>query len=141
MTSLKVSPDRVSIRAWVRGQATALELAQAEGRLATARIDLKDSFRAQLPDLDASARQEALEMFAEEIEAACADLRLAGVTVQQQVERKKNLGPGWMLLGFVGAIGLGFIAGLIGVASSGSLGTGFVVFLAVFFGFLWLVFK
>lgn len=87
MEQTVVKVDRLAVRAWVLRQRPALEVAQAEGRLARIKLDLKDAVADAFPDLPDGQHHRLIEVFGEEIEALCQDLRLATVTVQQQVER------------------------------------------------------
>jgi hypothetical protein len=78
--------SRQSIRAWISEQRGALEQAQASGTLARTKLDLKDAAKKRFPDMQNTSDFNAI--LGEEMDAVCADLRLADITVQQQVERK-----------------------------------------------------
>lgn len=81
---------RMVIRKWIEVHARTLETAQAEGKLARVKLDLRDKIQAEFPPGETSPDSHLMSMFSEELEAFCADMRLATVTVQTQVERKKK---------------------------------------------------
>lgn len=80
-------------------QRTALGAAQAQGKLARVKLDMKDAIETAFSEVAALHRNRLIEAFEEELEAFCQDLRLAGITIQQQIERKapenkNNIGCG-----------------------------------------------
>jgi hypothetical protein len=79
--------DRIAIRNWIAKHQAKLTSAQAGGYLAREKLDIQDEFERQNTIGD---NQAALLMFKQELDALCADMRLASVTVQQQVERKMS---------------------------------------------------
>lgn len=102
-----IKVDRGAVRAWVEKHRNVLEVAQASGALARTKLDLRDAIADAFPSLPAEDHARLLETFDQEMEALCQDLRLATVTVQQQVERevRKGLGVGgWILLLIVGVL-------------------------------------
>jgi hypothetical protein len=88
---------RPAVRQWVAKERGTLEKAQSEGALARKKLDLRDAVEAEFPSLSDEQRARLLIIFDEELEAFCADMRLASVTVQQQVERKKPAGKGCLI--------------------------------------------
>ncbi|MGE5515081.1 MAG: hypothetical protein ACM31D_04595 [Bacteroidota bacterium] len=92
--------NRHMVREWLSDRRHLLEAAQASGTLARTRLDLRDAVEVAFPDFPEAQRDKLLETFDQEIEALCYDLRLATVTVQQQVERiqvPKKKGPNLFL--------------------------------------------
>jgi hypothetical protein len=56
---------------------------------------MKDAIEGAFPDLPPDATARLREVFAEEMEAACQQMRIGGAVVVQQVERKsRQLTPG-----------------------------------------------
>jgi VIT1/CCC1 family predicted Fe2+/Mn2+ transporter len=85
-----IIPSRNTVRNYVEGKRSVLEMAQANGRLARVKIDLKDEANAVFAVGTVEEKEALRSMLDEEIEALCADLRLASVTVQAQVERRSR---------------------------------------------------
>lgn len=111
-----VSVARAAVREWVAKQRGALEAAQASGKLARAKLDIRDEFEAAFPTVEPEQKGRLLATFDQELEAFCADIRLASVTVQQQVERvKKNNG---CLIALMVIIVIGVI--IVAIASGNS---------------------
>ncbi|WP_394763552.1 hypothetical protein [Phenylobacterium sp.] len=87
-----------------------MERAQAEGKLARVKLDVRDQFEATIEHETDGDRAKSLATFTEEIEAFCTDLRLAVVTVQAQVERGKRRWGRGILTGLLFAFST-FVAG------------------------------
>lgn len=109
---------RAVIRKWIELHASLLETAQADGKLARVKLDLRDKIQTEFPPNEAKTNSHMTIMFQEELEAFCADMRLASVTVQTQVERTKNSpflrALGWIVFVLI----VFFIIILIGVGAS-----------------------
>jgi hypothetical protein len=97
--------SRQAIRDWVATKRQVLEHAQATGTLARTKLDMKDQARAAFGEQWANDPSGSLVMFDEELDAFCTDMRLASVTVQQQIERV----PHHNLRGAVAAIAAAII--------------------------------
>jgi hypothetical protein len=97
-----------------------LERAQADGALARSKLDLRDAAERHFADIPEDQQARLSSTFNEELEAFCSDMRLASVTVQQQVERRHP--PS--LARIVGLAILGLIVGFFvgGFASNGDGG-------------------
>jgi hypothetical protein len=95
------STDRAAIRAFISGQRDLLESAQLTGTLARTKLDVIDAAEVALAPVT-DHRDKLLAMVRQELDAFCDDMRLASVTVQQQVERK---GPKRWGLAVASAIG------------------------------------
>ena len=105
-----IKVDRQAVRAWVQNQRAALEGAQAQGKLARVKLDMKDAMETAFPEVAELHRARLIEVFEEELDAFCSDLRLAGITIQQQVERVEKKPSGCAVT--MGVIGI-LLAGLI----------------------------
>lgn len=97
---------RQAIREWVDKQRSALEQAQSAGTLARTKLDIKDAAAAVFQNMFSSEPAVFSRVLDEELEAFCADMRLASVTVQQQVERRVPRTG----LAIVAAVGAAFVA-------------------------------
>jgi len=108
-----IVPSRGAVRSYVASKAPALESAQAGGRLARVKIDLKDEAEAIFTVGTADEKAALRVMVDEEIEALCADLRLATVTVQAQIERRpRNWGRGAIAAVAVFVVGVLVMVGI-----------------------------
>jgi hypothetical protein len=94
--------DRAAIREWISTRGTVLETAQASGTLARTKLDVKDGARASLACGEPTPAFNAL--LEEELEAFCADMRLASTTIQVQVERKIHHNGRAALLAVIAAV-------------------------------------
>ena len=107
--------DRQSIRGFVSQRRVLLETAQASGTLARTKLDIKDEAESHLlsstPEGDKQRWRSVLD---EEVEAFCADMRMASMTVQQQVERR----PRRIFGAICGAVGA-FVVLIVILAESG----------------------
>lgn len=130
--------ERSEIRRFISVLGPTLERAQAQGTLARTKLDVRDQFEATTVEEEDSIRSRSLATFTEELDAFCADMRLAGVTVQQQVERHTRRWLRGFLLGGLGG-SVTFIVGL-GLAGSGAAGFGaLVAFVGAPAVFIWLL--
>lgn len=94
--------SRAAVRDYVARHAPTLEAAQATGRLARAKIDVRDAAEDLFDDAGNDERVRLRAMVEEEIEALCADMRLASITVQNQVERRTR-SMGYKVICAIGA--------------------------------------
>lgn len=130
-----VSVDRSAIRNFLAGSRGLLEKAQLDGTLARTKLDVKDAAEQAFVDADYE-KTRFFDVVTEELDALCADLRLASVTVQQQVERKppKRWGLATVAAVITGIVTLFVMAGLFGDAPSDTtalLGFGIPIVVAV----------
>ena len=110
--------DRTAIRAFVASNGAKLELAQAQGVLARTKLDLKDSALAAFPGVGPDELPRFERTLDEEIDAFCADHRLAAITVQAQVERTTRMNVALALfLSALCALAVAFV-GLLFCAST-----------------------
>jgi hypothetical protein len=114
--SLGAVSDRGAIRDFISTQRGVLEAAQAGGTLARTKLDVMDAAEAAFSPT-ASERERVLSIARQELDAFCDDMRLASVTVQQQVERLKPKRWGLAISCAVGAV---FLALLVMMALIGS---------------------
>jgi hypothetical protein len=123
---------RVALRQWIQAHAFELESAQAVGTLARTKLDLKDVVESELPFCPPDEKAKYEKIFKEELEAFCADMRFASVTVQSQVERKTGFPIGRLIGAFalaaVSTVILIIIAGAVG-GQNGDSGLGSVILL------------
>ena len=81
---------RTAVRALVAQKGELLQQAQASGTLARTKLDFREACADGLAGLQGGAtKKELQEIIDEEVDAYCADMRLASVTVQAQIERRK----------------------------------------------------
>ena len=98
--------SRQVIREWVEKQRSTLEWAQSAGTLARTKLDIKDAAAAAFQNTFTSQPTHFSSVLDQELDAFCADMRLASVTVQQQVERRVPRTG----LAIVAAVGAGLVA-------------------------------
>ena len=114
----EVAVNRQAIRSFIASHQAILEQAQADGTLARTKLDLRDMAETQFSDVQPDQHARFLSTFTEELDAFCSDMRLASVTVQQQVERHHP--PSFLRIAGCAALGLvlGFFFG--GLLSDGN---------------------
>lgn len=116
---------RPEIRQFISLLRPTLERAQSQGTLARTKLDVRDQFQSSIVTEDGTTTATSMLTFNEELEAFCADMRLAGVTVQQQVERHTRRWGRGLLFGFFGAL-IMVVVGFM-FAGGGSAGLGAVL--------------
>jgi hypothetical protein len=133
--------ERVEVRQFISLLGPTLERAQAEGILARTKLDVRDQFEATINLEEGPQRAKSLSVFNEELEAFCADMRLAGVTVQHQVERHARRWLRGIVFGLLGAFGCGLL-GLVVAGAGGDAGGGIgaiLIFIGAPIAFFWLL--
>jgi hypothetical protein len=128
-----IRTERLAIREFIQSHRALLEQAQAQGVLARTRLDLRDTAEARFGQATPDEAVRLKVMFEEELDAFLSDMRLATVTVQQQVEREvpsnSHTARG-MILGILAAA-FAFMIGFVIIGSSRNMGDGGILFFSI----------